>query len=211
MRTAPERPATRPSEVDAARSDLVRYLRRATRTVGGAIALIWGVSAVNLVLFAGSLNAFGILPRTMRGLPGIFLSPLLHTGIFHLLSNSVGLLLLGGLVILREERHFWFVTVTAALLGGLGVWAFGRPVVHIGISGVIFGYLGYLLLTGWFERKFGSIALSIVAFLLWAPMLLGMLPLQIGVSWESHVFGFLSGALAAWWLARRAARTAISR
>jgi membrane associated rhomboid family serine protease len=195
------------SEVEVAREELARYLRRATRAIGGSIALTWGVSAVNGLVFAGSLNAWGILPRTARGLVGIPLSPLLHGGIFHLLSNSVGLLLLGGLVILREERHFWFVTVAAALLGGLGVWAFGRPVVHIGISGVIFGYLGYLLLTGWFERRFGSIVLSIVAFLLWAPMLLGMLPVQIGVSWESHVFGFVSGVLAAWWLARRSAAT----
>jgi len=195
------------SEVEVAREELARYLRRATRAIGGSIALIWGVSAVNWLVFAGSLNAWGILPRTARGLVGIPLSPLLHGGIFHLLSNSVGLLLLGGLVILREERHFWFVTVAAAVLGGLGVWAFGRPVVHIGISGVIFGYLGYLLLTGWFERRFGSIVLSIVAFLLWAPMLLGMLPVQIGVSWESHVFGFVSGVLAAWWLARRSAAT----
>jgi membrane associated rhomboid family serine protease len=181
------------SEVEVAREELARYLRRATRAIGGSIALTWGVSAVNGLVFAGSLNAWGILPRTARGLVGIPLSPLLHGGIFHLLSNSVGLLLLGGLVILREER--------------LGVWAFGRPVVHIGISGVIFGYLGYLLLTGWFERRFGSIVLSIVAFLLWAPMLLGMLPVQIGVSWESHVFGFVSGVLAAWWLARRSAAT----
>ena len=206
MPVTPERPGGRLSEVDAARGELARYLRRSTRTVGGSIALIWGVSAVNLLVFAGSLNALGILPRTVRGLVGIPLSPLLHGGVFHLLSNSVGLLLLGGLVILREERHFWFVTVTAALLGGIGVWAFGRPVVHIGASGVIFGYLGYLLLTGWFERRFGSIALSVVAFLLWAPMLLGMLPVQIGVSWESHVFGFGSGVLAAWWLARRERR-----
>lgn len=68
---------------------------------------------------------------------------------------------------------------------------------------VIFGYLGHLLLTGWFEGRFGSIVLSVVAFLLWAPMLFGALPIQSGVSWENHLFGLLSGAVTAWVVARR--------
>jgi membrane associated rhomboid family serine protease len=196
------------SEVGAATGELGRYLRRTTRTIGWSVGLMWGIGAVNLLLFAGSLNAFGIVPRTVHGLIGIPLAPLLHGGVFHLIANTVGMVLLGGLVILREERHFWVVTLCATMLGGLGVWAFGRPAVHIGISGVIFGYLGYLLLTGWFERRIGSILLSVAAFLLWAPMLLGVLPVQVGVSWESHLFGLLSGALAAWWLARRRRTTA---
>jgi membrane associated rhomboid family serine protease len=195
-------PAPPVSEVAAATGELRRYLRRSAHTIGWSVGLIWGAGAVNLLLFAGSLNAYGIVPRTVRGLIGIPLAPLLHGGVFHLISNTVGMLLLGGLVVLREERHYWVVTLTAWLLGGLGVWTFGRPSVHIGISGVIFGYLGYLLLTGWFERRVGSILLSVAALLLWAPMLLGMLPVQVAVSWESHVFGFLSGVLAAWWLAR---------
>jgi membrane associated rhomboid family serine protease len=196
------------SEVQAATGELGRYLRRSARTIGWSVGLMWGIGAANLLLFAGSLNAFGIVPRTVHGLIGIPLAPLLHGGVFHLISNTVGMVLLGGLVILREERHFWVVTLCATMLGGLGVWAFGRPAVHIGISGVIFGYLGYLLLTGWFERRLGSILLSVAAFLLWAPMLLGVLPVQVGVSWESHLFGFLSGTLAAWWLARRRRKTA---
>ncbi len=98
------------------------------------------------------------------------------------------------------------MTVAATLLGGLGVWAVGCPAVHYGLSGVIFGYLGYLLLTGWFEGRFGSIVLSVVAFLLWAPMLFGALPIQSGVSWENHLFGLLSGAVTAWGVARRRRR-----
>ena len=195
------------TEVEAARGALASYWRRSTRTVGGALVLIWGVEAVDLLLLGGALDAYGIVPRTVSGLAGIPASPLLHAGVFHLISNSIGLLLLGGLVILREEAHFWLVTLAATLLGGLGVWVVGRPAVHLGLSGVIFGYLGYLLVTGWFERRFGSIVLSVVAFLLWAPMLFGALPIQSGVSWESHLFGLLSGALAAWWLARRRRRS----
>ena len=190
------------SEVEVAKGELRRYLRRTTRTIGWSVGTIWAVSIVNFAFFAGALNAFGIVPRTAAGLVGISLAPLLHGGLFHLLSNTVGMVLLGGLVILREERHFWVVTAVAALLGGLGVWAFGRPAVHIGISGVIFGYLGYLLLTGWFERRIRSIILSVVAFLLWAPMLVGVLPVQVGASWESHLCGLLAGGAAAWWLAR---------
>jgi membrane associated rhomboid family serine protease len=102
-----------------------------------------------------------------------------------------------------------FVAVTAViwLLGGLGVWLTGAPgTVHIGMSGVIFGWLTYLLVRGFFARSGTQILLAVVLFFLWGGILLGVLPGQPGVSWQGHLFGALAGVLAAWLVARPARR-----
>jgi membrane associated rhomboid family serine protease len=111
--------------------------------------------------------------------------------------------LFGGLVILRDETDFWTTVLLGTLIGGLGVWLFGRPSIHVGASGVVFALFGYLLLTGWFDRSVGAILLSAVVFLLWGSALFGLSPMQVGISWEAHLFGFLAGGLAAWLRARR--------
>ena len=188
-----------------ARREVGAYLRRTVVAIGGFIALIWLVWLVNAVLFQGALHAFGIRPRATGGLIGLPLHPLLHGDLPHVIHNSIGIALFGTLVYLREERHFWIVTLLGTLLGGLGVWLFARPLIHIGASSVIFAYFGYLVSAGLFERRVGSLILSIAVFLLWGSVLLGVLPLQAGISWEGHLFGFLAGVVAARALARRRA------
>lgn len=187
------------------RAELRRELRRATRILGGVLLLLWGVFVVDLVAFGGNLWRLGILPRSVSGLRGILLAPFLHIGMLHLVANSIGLLLVGTLVLFREERFFWAVTAIGALVGGAGTWLFGGTAVHAGASGVIFAYLGYLLLAGVFERRIGSVILSAVAAFLYGGMLIGLLPGQPGVSWEGHLFGFVGGVVAARVLARRPA------
>src|SRR5688572_10103657 len=120
------------------------------------IGAIWLVEAVDRVAFAGRLQYFGILPRTEQGLSGILLAPLLHGEVDHLIANTGGLLMFGGLVMLRSEAHFWTVTVIGALASGIGTWLLARAGIHIGASGMIFAYFGYLLFTGLFERRIGS-------------------------------------------------------
>jgi membrane associated rhomboid family serine protease len=191
-----------PSAAEA-RADLRRELRRDARILGGILAVLWGVLLVDRLGFGGQLRAFGIVPRTVPGLWGVLFAPLLHSGVAHLLLNSGGFVVFAGLVLLRAEKHFWAVTGIGALVGGLGTWAFGRPVPHVGASGVLFAYFGYLLLTGVFERRLGSVLLSVCVALAWGGVLLQTLPGQPGVSWESHLFGFAAGALAARLLARR--------
>lgn len=185
------------------RAELRRELRRAARILGGVLLLLWGVFVVNAVLFAGNLLSLGVLPRTITGLRGILFMPLLHGGLAHLVGNSIGILGIGTLVLFREERHFWAVTAIGMLVGGLGTWLLGRPATHIGASGVVFAYLGYLLLAGVFERRIGSVILSSVAAVLYGGMVLGLLPGTPGVSWEGHLFGFAGGVVAARVLARR--------
>jgi membrane associated rhomboid family serine protease len=169
------------------------------------VVLLWAIELVDLVLLGGALDGFGILPRTPEGLIGIPLHPLLHLGPGHLALNTIGILLFGGLVMLRDPRDFWTAVLLGTLVGGIGVWLFGRPSVHIGASGVVFALFGYLLLTGWFDRSFGAILLSAIVFLTWGSVLVGLSPAQVGVSWEAHLFGFLAGGLTAWLRSRRRA------
>jgi len=190
---------TRSDNLSAIGRDLKRYIW----ILGGLVLLLWAVEFVDLLLFGGSLDRLGIRPRTAGGLVGIPLHPMLHLGFGHVALNSIGLLLFGGLVIFREERDFWTAIVLGTLIGGLGVWLFGRPSIHVGASGVVFALFGYLLLTGWFDRSFAAILLSAVVFLLWGSALFGLSPMQVGISWEAHLFGFLAGGLTAWLRARR--------
>lgn len=170
----------------------------------GFVALIWLIEVVDLVFMGGALDSLGIRPRTLSGLPGIVAAPFLHVGFFHLAANTVPFLVLGWLILVRETWHFFAVTAIVTILGGLGVWLFGRPMtVHVGASGLIFGFFGFLLLAGWFERKLSTILLSLVVLLTYGGMIWGVLPGRLGISWEGHLFGFLAGILAARLLAHR--------
>lgn len=184
-----------------------REWRLSWRVIGVTLALLWATELVDQLAFHGALDAYGVHPREASGLVGVLTHPFLHGGFDHLLSNSVGLIGLGWLVAARGVRRWIAVTLAGVLLGGLGMWTFGQPdSVHIGASGVVFAYFGYLLLAGFFERSFGAIFLSIVVGLLYGGMIFGVLPGQLGISWEGHLFGFLGGALMAWLLAGRRGR-----
>ncbi|WP_437666201.1 rhomboid family intramembrane serine protease [Sorangium sp. So ce1182] len=177
---------------------ITRELKLHAALLGGFVALLWSIEILDAVVFRGSLDALGIRPRTVPGLVGIALAPLLHGGFAHLAANTLPFVGLGWLIMLRKKRDLLLVTLVAALVGGLGVWLLGAPSsVHIGASGVIFGYFGFLLLRGWFERSALSIALSLVVGLVYGGMIWGVLPTRMGISWEGHLFGFLGGVLAA--------------
>jgi membrane associated rhomboid family serine protease len=163
------------------------------------LAVLGVVSLVN-TLSGGIVNQLlALVPRTLSGLPGIVLHPLLHANASHLAMNALGLLTLGGVVFLRNERDFWRVTVFSTLFGGTLTWIVGRDALHVGASGVVFAYLGYLLTTGWFDRRPGAILLSLSAAVIWGSALLGLSPLQRGVSWELHLFGLIAGVIVASW------------
>jgi membrane associated rhomboid family serine protease len=181
---------------------IARELKTQFTVLGGLVALMWILELVDLFVFQNRLNIYGIIPRTQIGLRGILFAPFLHGGLGHLISNTIPFLVLGWLVMLRETRDFFVVTVVCALASGVGTWIFGSPGVHIGASGVVFGYLGYLLLRGYFERSVLAIALSLFVGTLYGSLVWGVLPLQDGISWEGHLFGFLGGILAARLLAK---------
>ena len=184
-------------DLTGARSSIRETAKAQVTVLGGAVALMWIVFIASW-LSGGHLLFLGIIPRTAIGLRGIIFAPFLHGSFAHLLSNSVPFLFLGWLVMLRDSNHFLPVTVFAMLGSGLMAWMFGAPgSVHIGSSGVIFGYLGFLMLAGWYARSFSSIAISIVVTILWGPLLLGVIPVSAGISWQAHLGGFIGGVLAA--------------
>jgi membrane associated rhomboid family serine protease len=167
--------------------------------------LLWGIEAYDQVT-GQWLYADGIVPRSVDGLDGIVWAPLLHGSWAHLIANTLPFLVFGFLAMAHGIGRFVVVTAVIWLVGGLGVWLTGAPgTVHIGMSGVIFGWLTYLLVRGFFARSGRQILLAVVLFFLWGGILLGVLPGQPGVSWQGHLFGALAGVLAAWLVARRAA------
>ena len=174
------------------------------RYVGGAMALMWALELVDQLFLGQYLDTFGIWPRSLRGLLGIAAAPFLHGDFSHLMHNTLPFLVMGWLVFLRGRGAFFFASIFTAMTAGLGAWAFGGGnSVHIGASGVIFGYLGFLLAGGWFERRIGSLFLSVVVGGLYGGLILGVLPSDGRVSWQGHLFGFLGGLLAAWLWSKR--------
>jgi membrane associated rhomboid family serine protease len=165
--------------------------------LGSALAVFWTVFVLNSLL-GGSLLRLGVIPRTATGLRGILVAPFLHGSLNHIAANSIPFVVLGWMVMLRDEKHFLPVTLAGMVGSGLMAWLLGAPgTVHIGASGLIFGYLGFLMLTGWYTRSFGSILLSVIVTLAWGSLVFGMMPSAPGISWQSHVGGFLGGVFAA--------------
>lgn len=164
------------------------------------MALLWIVEGVDAVL-PGQFERNGIRPRSDAGMAGILFGPLIHSDWAHLIGNSVPLLVLGFLLAMSGVRTFWAVTAVVWLTSGLGVWLVGSSFsVHVGASGIVFGWIAYLILRGVFAHKLGQIALGVVVFIAYGGALWGVLPGQVGISWEGHLFGALGGVLAAWWL-----------
>ena len=171
--------------------------------LGGLVAIFWGLEIVDSSFLRGSLDLYGIRPRSFIGLRGILFAPFLHGSFAHLAANTAPFLTLGWLVMLREMRDFFVVTIITMLVSGIGVWLTAPAYsIHIGASGLIFGYFGFLLLRGYFERSFAAILFSLIVGLLYGGIIWGVLPLQYGISWQGHLFGFIGGAIAARLLAR---------
>ncbi|KAA2261342.1 rhomboid family intramembrane serine protease [Solihabitans fulvus] len=167
----------------------------------GFLALLYVIQVLNVITNYGLLG-FGDIPRDFSHWDGVLFAPLLHGSWQHLFGNSLPLLVLGYLTTSLGLGKFFGVTTIIWLTGGLGVWVFGHDGVHIGASGLIFGYLTYLLVRGLFARSVTQIGIAVAVFALYGWVLLGMLPGQPGISWEGHLFGALGGVLAAWGVAR---------
>ncbi|GAA4839154.1 rhomboid family intramembrane serine protease [Saccharopolyspora rosea] len=174
------------------------------------LAVLYAVEFVDQTDRALDLDQYGIRPRDVDGLEGVLFAPLLHAGWPHLISNTLPFLVLGWLVLAGGLRQFVAVTATVWFVGGLGTWLVGAPGVHIGASGVIFGWMVFLLVRGFFQRSAAQVLVALVLFFYWGGMLWGVLPGQPGISWEGHLFGAAGGLLAAWLVARSGRRRAVT-
>ena len=170
------------------------------------VVIVVGLWAVELVDQASgnALDAYGIRPRTDEGLFSVFTAPLLHGSWAHLASNSLPFLILGFLVLLDGWKAWLVATLTSVISSGLLVWLVAPAgSITLGASGVVFGWLTYLLLRGLFSANLGQLVLAAVLFVLYGGLLWGVLPGAVGISWQGHLGGALGGGVAAWLLRRR--------
>ena len=156
-------------------------------------AICWLVLLLNQLIWQGRLAQYGITPRHLDGLIGIIWAPFLHASFRHLAANTLPLLILGGILCARSRTEFTLVTVAGILLGGILTWLFARNACHIGASGLIFCFFGYLVSLALFRRTFGTLCLSVVCILGYGGMIRGILPASAGISWESHLAGLIAG------------------
>ena len=161
------------------------------------IAVLWGIEAYDTYLNNQSLHTHGIKPRDMTGLDGILWTPFLHADWAHLTNNTLGLATLGWLTSERGGKYLATVTAWSVLAGGAAVWLTGETgSVHIGSSGLVFGFLGAIVGAAIFERNAASIASALLVVMFYSSMFVGLVP-QAGISWEGHLFGLLAGMIAA--------------
>ena len=147
--------------------------------------------------FGGRLNYFGIVPRTTWGLMGILFSPLLHGSAAHLMANATSLMLL--LVILFWHREYRPDRALIAIWigSGIGTWIIGRPSIHIGASGLVYGLVAYIVATAWWRRSWLLVFWAIVILFLYGGIVHGMLPQPGFISWEGHLSGAVAGNIVA--------------
>ncbi len=172
--------------------------------VAAMVAVMWVVEIVDLV--AGDLDSAGIRPRDPEGLVGVALAPVLHGGFGHLIGNTIPFLVLGALIALSGLARVAAVIGIVALVGGLGTWLVAPAgTVHIGASGLVFGFAAYLIARGAYSRRMLHLAIGVVVLLVYGSTLaFGFVPTP-GVSWQGHAFGAVGGVVAAWLLDRRRA------
>lgn len=179
-------------------------LINAARPVLILVIVIWLIAAVNL-LTGYRLNLwFGLEPRSLGGLIGVPVMPLLHGNIGHAAANTLPLIFLGGLGMLIAPDRFTTASVAIIILSGLAVWVLARGAIHVGASGLIFGWFGYLIALGIIERSGRALVGTVIVILLYGGMIWGVLPQANPlISWEAHLFGAIAGAAVAYLQSRR--------
>lgn len=196
----------------AARTRGVETPKGAAIFMLGAVVLLWVLELIDTVLLH-LLDSFGIQARELDGLVGILFAPFLHVGFGHLLSNSLPLLVLGFLILVGSggARRFLVSTVTSALTSGIAAWILTPAhTLVMGASGVVFGWLTYLIARGALARDWKSILISIFVLVVYGSVIWGIFPSTAGVSWQAHLGGAIGGVLAAWLIHRRKARATTS-
>tara|TARA_E500000331_G_scaffold66231_1_gene60943 strand:+ start:1239 stop:1829 length:591 start_codon:yes stop_codon:yes gene_type:complete len=157
------------------------------------VFIIWTVELVNLFM-NHNLVKFGILPRKFNGLIGIIISPMIHGSITHTISNTLPLFFLSGFMLLIQKNRFVLVNFLIILCSGVLIWLFARNSYHVGSSGLIFGYFGAIIMHAYIKRNFYSIFILILILTSYgSTILFGLLPVNQFISYESHVFGLISG------------------
>jgi membrane associated rhomboid family serine protease len=159
------------------------------------VGSMWAVRAVDTFRNT-SVAGYGVIPRSGH-LTGILAAPFIHASWGHLIANTMPLLVLGALILLDGTGELVFVTLVTMLCSGAGTWLFGETANHIGASGVVFGYIGYLLFRPAFDRRLWSVVVTLIVVSIYGTTLFLAITPRAGISWSGHAFGFLGGVVAA--------------
>ena len=179
-------------QIESVLQILVATIRDNLALLLGIVIALWILHLINKLL-GYRLNYLGIIPRTGRGLIGIFFSPFLHGDANHLFFNTIPLLVLACFVLVGGQPLFWRVSITIILISGVLIWLFGRKAIHIGASSLITGYWGYLLINAYHQPGMMAVVLAIVCLYYFGGLFFGLFPTKEKVSWEGHLFGCLAG------------------
>ncbi len=147
--------------------------------------------------YGGEFSRYGLLPRDLKGLRGILTSPFIHGSWEHLINNSIPLLALGMAIHYFYREVAWKIYLGSILITGIWVWAFARPVIHIGASGVLYSFASFVFVSGLIRKNYRLFALSMLVVFWYGGMVWGILPIKHGISWESHLMGALTGIILA--------------
>jgi len=161
------------------------------------VAVMWGIFGVE-TLFNLDFGDYGVYPRTVSGLKGIFLYPFVHGDILHLFNNSVPLLVLGTMLFYFYRKISWEVSIYIWVASGLWLWIIGRPSYHIGASGFVYGLAAFLFFSGLIRRNANLLTLSLLVVFLYGSLIWGIFPIEEHISWEGHLAGALAGTVTAW-------------
>ncbi len=172
------------------------HFRLAAKIAFGFVALIWLIHLMNWGLDLDPWP-FGIRPRRLDGLPGIFLAPLVHASFDHLIANTLPLLVVGTAMLFLYPNATPKVVPLVYLGPGIAVWLFGRASVHLGASGLVYGLVSYVFVAGILRRDRRAIAASLVVAFMYGSLVWGMVPVPLGVSWETHLAAALIGVVSA--------------
>ncbi len=176
---------------------------QAAMLIMSLLAGLWALEFLDQLL-GHQLDEFGIHARDVNGLPEIFTAPLLHVGWDHLISNSVPFAVLGFLVLLGGVARWAIASLTSIVSSGLAAWVLTPAnTIILGASGLIFGWLTYLLARGIWSRRASQVLVAVVVLLVYGGLIWAVLPGAAGVSWQAHLGGAVGGVLAAWMLHRR--------
>jgi len=160
---------------------------------------MWIVHLIDVVLVSMNFNVYGLVPRTLSGLPGIVLMPFLHGGWGHLIGNTIPLSILL-MILVATRKDYCQVIASIVIFGGLFLWCFGRTAMHVGASALVYGLVGFLIASGFMERKIIPAIISLLVGILYGMTLLaGVLPtVGSNVSWDGHLFGAIAGVSTAY-------------
>lgn len=168
-----------------------------------SVALLISVIEVINLFTNRSLNQFGLIPRDIGGLTGLITAPFLHGSLWHYLSNIIPFTLFSILMMQHGTSRYIKVSFACTVVSGLLVWVFARQAIHVGASGLIYGYFGYLVLAGFLSGRVKLILISLFVGISYGTLVFGVLPIGRYISWESHLFGLLTGLACAYFFNKR--------